>query len=65
MYRVDRCHLASRRATADRHGDLVMQTRSWRTQVLVERGTGTEGRKMSVLEDATVKDGHEDLVVIG
>ena len=51
--------------SADLRGDLVMQKRSWRMQVLVERATGNEGRMMSVLEDGSVKDGHEDLVVIG
>jgi hypothetical protein len=55
--------LASRHA--DLHGDLVMQTRSWQMQVLVQQATDVESRIASVLEDGTVKDGHEDLAVIG
>ena len=55
--------LASR--IADLHGDLVMQTRSWRVQVLVEQASAPESRIMNVLEDGTVRDGHEGLVVIG
>ena len=65
MYRVHRCHLASRHALLRLHGDLVMQTRSWRVQVLVEQATAVESRMVNVLEDGTVRDGHEDLVVIG
>ena len=55
--------LASR--SADVHGDLVVQTRSWRVQVLVEQAKAVESRVMSALEDGAVTDGHEDLVVIG
>ena len=51
--------------SADLRGDLVMQKRSWRMQVLVERSMASEGRMMSALEDGTVTDGHDDLVVIG
>ena len=65
MHRIDRCHLTSRRALLDLHGDLVMQTRSWQVQVLVEQATAVESRMMSTLEDGVVTDGHEDLVVIG
>ena len=65
MYRVHRCHLASRHALLRLHGDLVMQTRSWRVQVLVEQATAVESHMVSALEDGTVTDGHEGLVVIG
>ena len=65
MYQVDRCHLPSRRALLDLHGDLVTQTRPWRVQVLVEQATAVESRMVSALEDGAVKDGHEDFVVIG
>ena len=65
MHRIDRCHLTSRHALLDLHGDLVTQTRSWRMQVLVEQASAPESRIMNLLEDGTVRDGHEGLVVTG
>ena len=51
--------------SADLHGDLIVQTQSWRVHVVVEQATAVESRMVSALEDGAMKDGHEDLVVIG